>query len=682
MRTGAIFARGSCRALKWMALFGVVLALGAAQAAAQVTVTTPKSVDEAGRIMISVSAKISVGPGLTAATTITVAPTITARTAVGTAAETALTAAEAAAGLTIAEAEDYDAIVPSPLTLTVQPHPTGGTADAVNRTLTGSFTIQTRPDLDAEDEGLQITYEVTNADPTNVTAQGGAALALVAASMGAQKVTIKDTDDQLFEWKLTTTSPSESGAISVTLTADPTPVNREYVTAISVDKEGYTVDRTSFTFDASEDTAGADGPMTTIMITPPNPDGDREMDTIMLRAVMGGTNIDRAEPLEIEVADIHGLPMADDITAKAYMDDDGDKGDDEAMSVMEGGDPVHVTVTVDRGEKGYPSGEMLEVAVTADGSQALDYRVEPAEIDIASGTGKKSATFMLWALADDDVGMENLMLYLTAKGADAKDNGPGEVMSMFSIMIEDTTMPLVSVKDDAYDAIMMALGEDPLNPGDEVMIMNDDVFMYDDEMVSMSFGASVEGMSVGASASGEMVTLMAMEPGEAKVTVTATATPMSDSLIITQDRANVAQVTFPVMVELADLMITLSGPEDMNIAEGMSAMVTAMANRAVTEDTMVELIQTDGTASPADYMAEPIMIMAGEMMGTTMVMAVEDDMAEDMEMLTLEGRVGAMKTNTVSFYLWDAAVPALPIIAQLLLAAFLAIGGYRRYLRR
>ena len=35
MRTGAIFARGSCRALKWMALFGVVFALGAGQAVAQ-----------------------------------------------------------------------------------------------------------------------------------------------------------------------------------------------------------------------------------------------------------------------------------------------------------------------------------------------------------------------------------------------------------------------------------------------------------------------------------------------------------------------------------------------------------------------------------------------------------------------------------------------------------------------
>ena len=35
MRTGAIFARGSCRALKWMALVGVVFTLGASQAVAQ-----------------------------------------------------------------------------------------------------------------------------------------------------------------------------------------------------------------------------------------------------------------------------------------------------------------------------------------------------------------------------------------------------------------------------------------------------------------------------------------------------------------------------------------------------------------------------------------------------------------------------------------------------------------------
>ena len=44
--------------------------------------------------------------------------------------------------------------------------------------------------------------------------------------------------------------------------------------------------------------------------------------------------------------------------------------------------------------------------------------------------------------------------------------------------------------------------------------------------------------------------------------------------------------------------------------------------------------------------------------------------------------VGNMRTNELSFYVWDLSVPALPVIAQLLLAALMAIGGYRRYRRR
>ena len=96
------------------------------------------------------------------------------------------------------------------------------------------------------------------------------------------------------------------------------------------------------------------------------------------------------------------------------------------------------------------------------------------------------------------------------------------------------------------------------------------------------------------------------------------------------------------------------------------------------------MIMRDGssTADAGDFTVASVMIMAGETMGTTMLMAVEDNMAEDMEMLTVYGMAGDMSTNSLSFNIWDAAVPALPLIAQLLLAAFLAIGGYRRYLRR
>ena len=643
MRTGAIFARGSCRALKWLALFGVVFALGAAQAVAQVTITTPKSVDEAGRLTISVSAKIEVPRTHTADDNLPVTVTINLR---GEGEGQELTAAEEAEGLTPADANDIDngTILTRTITMVVRPHE--GTSTTLNdRTLTDTLVIQTRPDLDAEDEGLHLSYTLGTV-PSGVTADGAGTLAITAAS-NDKKVTINDTDNQVFEWKVTTTSPSEgsSDGIGVTLTAEPTPVDREYVTAISVDKAGYIVGTSSHTFDAVDDgDAGGDGPMASITITPPNPDGDRDMDTITLTAVMGGTNIDRATPLEIEVADIHGLPMADKITAKAFTIDDMDKKTkDEAMSIIEGGDPVYVTVTVDRGERGYPSGEELEVAVTADPSQALDYRVEPREITIASGSGKKSADFMLWASADDDVGMENLMLHLTAKGADSK-NGSGEAMSMFSIAIEDATTPLVSAKDGAYEAIMTALGDDPLNPGDQAMIMTDDLFMFDGDMVSVSFAASVEGGAVGASASGEAVTVMAMEPGEAKVTVTATATLMGSSLDIAQDRANVARLTFPVSVVMSDLSVDVT-VDPMEIMEGGMSTITAAASREVAAsdgDVKVDLeVIGDGELS-----ASSITIAAGSMSGTATVTATEDDDYED-ETLTVVARGAGAATLSI-----------------------------------
>jgi len=97
--------------------------------------------------------------------------------------------------------------------------------------------------------------------------------------------------------------------------------------------------------------------------------------------------------------------------------------------------------------------------------------------------------------------------------------------------------------------------------------------------------------------------------------------------------------------------------------------------------------RSESTAGDDDYTAEPITIMKGEMMGYTMVMAVEDDMMENMnnmpEELVLYGMAGDMQVEgDVHLHIWDAAVPALPIIAQLLLAALLGLGGYRRYRRR
>ena len=126
----------------------------------------------------------------------------------------------------------------------------------------------------------------------------------------------------------------------------------------------------------------------------------------------------------------------------------------------------------------------------------------------------------------------------------------------------------------------------------------------------------------------------------------------------------------------------------MNLTEGgMGGMVTVMLNRpyAMDLEVMVMRDRAASTADDMDYELEAMMItiMAGEMMGSTMVMAVEDDMEESMEELVLFGTAEGMEVmGEAKFYIYDMAVPALPLIAQLLLAAFLALGGYRRYLRR
>ena len=147
-------------------------------------------------------------------------------------------------------------------------------------------------------------------------------------------------------------------------------------------------------------------------------------------------------------------------------------------------------------------------------------------------------------------------------------------------------------------------------------------------------------------------------------------------------------MTLSVTENDSEITYALAGPEDMNLVEGSEYELTVTAEPAVPMDTEVMIMRdrANSDADEDDYTVEPIMIMAGETSGSTMLMVTEDNMDDSghasPEMLTLFGMVGNMQTNSVSVYLWDMAVPALPIIAQLLLAAFLAIGGYRRYLRR
>ena len=674
MRIGTIFARGSCRPLKWMALFGVVFALGAGSATAQVTIGNPKVVNEGARAAFTVTAKVKV-PAMATTTTFTV-------TATAEADDSTLVVTTTGGVAKPTEAEDTDFTTPLlTATFTVPAGASSAGADDRLFTLTETVYMLTDTDHDAEDEAVEVEFTVVNGGPNPVLGQQSTNTTLTTPTSNTRKITIKDAQTQAFKWVDLSPNPREGTDATVTLMADPEPANLTWNTGLNVNTAGYGISPNPTTLSMGSTTNSR-----LITITPANSDQNRTDDTILLRALLTGTvdDLPGLEPLSIEFADIHKLPADDKITAKAYMDDGkGKKTTDEAMSVIEGGDPVHVTVTVDRGTAGYPSGEPLIVTPTAASSgQGLDFRLDPVSFEIASGMGKKSADFKLYALADDDVGAEDLVLNLVTKGKTAT-NGTGESTGTFKIAIGDKTTPLLTPKPDAEVMTTVtakrtaAAGDDQLwTPGEMFSLMRSDLFTSTNPV---GLSASSSSSSVSASVAGDTITLTAMSVGTATIKIIGS---VDAPPVTTQTISNLATVEFDVTVDELPLAITLSGPEDMNITEGKSAMVTATANRAVTMDTMVELFATGGTASPSDYTVDSIQIMSGKMTGTTMVMATDDDMAETSETLTLEGRVGSMKTNALTFTIWDAAVPALPVIAQLLLAAFLALGGYRRYLRR
>ena len=232
------------------------------------------------------------------------------------------------------------------------------------------------------------------------------------------------------------------------------------------------------------------------------------------------------------------------------------------------------------------------------------------------------------------------------------------------------------------------------NPGEAIEIMGDALFEAA-EGVRVLYSASTSDDDVAsASVSGGEITVTAEAGGTADITVTAHATTPSGVEILDQTNPREAGIVFTVDVGLEALTIELSSPPaETNVVEGGrthangtlgTVTVTATANRPVTNETTVMLRRDRGmsTAVDDDFAADPIVIAAGETTGSTEVTAVEDNTPEDREELVLFGvaadNAGEV-TGEIRLHLWDAAVPALPVIAQLLLAAFLAIGGYRRY---
>ena len=233
--------------------------------------------------------------------------------------------------------------------------------------------------------------------------------------------------------------------------------------------------------------------------------------------------------------------------------------------------------------------------------------------------------------------------------------------------------------------------------GEAIEVMGDALFEAAEGVRVLYSASSSDDDVASASVSGGEVTVTAEATGTADITITAHATPPSGVEILDQTNPREASIVFTVDVGIEALTIELSGPPaETNVVEGGrthangtlgTVTVTATANRPVTAETTVMLRRDRvmSTAGDDDFEADPIVIEAGRTTGSTVVTAVEDNMPEDREELVLFGvaadNAGEV-TGEIKLRLWDAAVPALPFIAQLLLAAFLGVGGYRRYLRR
>ena len=533
------------------------------------TIEAPRTVAEGGETTITVRGTAEVAPTSTLADATDVAAnrvvTVNMVLGAGSAAIPGFTAGEFDATGQVNDA----GIVSTPLVSLVFAENTGSAARS--RTATGSITIRVNDDADAENERVSVTGTAAGGGQANPD------------DPAVKEFGILDDETQTYVLTLdpvahsSTTPPKEGDPVEVNVAAKPGHYQGGTTLTLQLSMgggraTGYSAAGEAITAgtatsgrvtvgngaDTDTDTAGAaENTRSITIMTPSGDDGDgnRETDTITLEAHSGLAGRDAlADSIDIDVLDIHMLPAASDITAVA-MDMDGN----EVTEIMEGGDPVFLTITVDRG-RGMAdriTDEELTVDIrSSDAGQVADYDLSESRITLESRSSGKQTNDIdleieLSARSDEDVGMEYLMLNLEVSGD--SDIGTETSTGTFSIGIVDNTMKKVEPKAeaDAYPAIMDAMeaaaGDDGLNPGESFTVMASDLFMVA-EGYTASYGVSVEGGAVSVSASSDSITVTAAAVGESKVTVTATAKMASSSFIPEQTMSDVAKITFPVMV--------------------------------------------------------------------------------------------------------------------------------------
>ncbi|MDD9987938.1 MAG: hypothetical protein OXQ31_16810, partial [Spirochaetaceae bacterium] len=503
--------------MKKLALFGVVFALGAGTAAAQITVAVPEEVNEGATVSIAVGGTV---PANTGGTADAVTVSITVVTATGT------------APVTNGDTEDFGDFSD---TLTIN-RPADGAADA---TIAVSGTIDWtvgRDPNNAENEAVTV----------NVAASAGGTLA---TGDDAHSVTIEDTETQGYELS-GATSITEGATAATTLTLVAVPPKTVELTAIAFGMSPSDPSKYTLTAASATTLAAAGSVMTTIQA---RADGNRTDDDIIVTAY-GGVPLATLDTLDISVTDIHKLPAAADITAMAY---DAMTGGNMVTSVEEGG-KVYIEVMVDRGTDGYPMGEDIKVALALADPSLGTLAAESVTVPRGStGTGMtKAARVMLTTVAMESLQAGTLVVNLTASGATA-DNGSDTVMGTpLPLTINNTTTPNVTTKTPAQVDAAVAAARDRVDDDDNKWMEGDDDItiplgnlfnLPTGFTVTSDAGSSMDSVVTASSNAGE-VTIMAMGAGSATVTVTVNVDKPT-SATVSQNSMDSATVTFSVMVD-------------------------------------------------------------------------------------------------------------------------------------
>ncbi len=302
--------------------------------------------------------------------------------------------------------------------------------------------------------------------------------------------------------------------------------------------------------------------------------------------------------------------------------------------------------------------------------------VEPAPSSMTIAVGEKMASVMFEVVDDDEV--KDLGEVVVVATGDSLETDP----TRLDIAVTENDAQTVHTYTFAATATRVTEG------GEIQLVVTAAPAVTEETLVSLT--ASPRGLADDFTLDPPAITLSA---GSTSGTAALVAT---DDDVVEDTETLTLTATDPgkVLIGAVEIMIVdndtvdyrFQGPSDSNLVEGETYDLKVWASAASSRDAVFVVRRggSDSVADEDDFTLDPtsIVIAAGAREATAALKVVDDDVDEHSETLVLVAvAADGGEVGSLTFTLWDAAVPFLPFAARLLLAVCLAVGGYRR-LRR